>query len=396
MTIRRLRAEEYGERMELSQFAFQFRLSERELEEKRSTWRPEEDWGYFDEQGRLLSAALVFGFETWVHGRKLPMGGVAGVATWPDARRQGCVRQLLAAALEGMRQDGQTVSMLHPFSFAFYRKYGWEMTVERKRYTFATGQLPKRKDAPGTVKRMAQPDFAILNGIYERYASRYSGMLVRTERWWGEKLFGKPGLWAVYENERGEPEGYVFYEVKDSKLTVHDWANASEEARVALWTYIANHDSMIAEATVTVPADDQTTLLLDDPRIKQEVVPYFMSRIVDAEAFVPQMAWAPGTEDESVTLRLSDAHAPWNEGMFKLTWDAQGQGKLERLASVDGGGASALPALSCDIQGLTAMLLGNRRPSFLREVGKIAGDDEAIARLERRIPVRTTYLADFF
>lgn len=394
MTIRRLRGEDFEERMALSEFAFQFKFGEKDLETIKQKWKPEQDWGYFDEEGGLLSAATVIPFETWVQGRKYAMGGVAGVATWPDARRQGCVRQLLVHSLEQMKRDGQTVSMLHPFAFAFYHKFGWEMTVERKQYTLSTAQLPKRADAPGKVKRVAKPDLAVLNRVYEAFASRYSGTLVRTEEWWTDKWLSKKGTWAVYESEAGEPEGYLLYEVLNRKLTVFDWASTTEASRVALWAYVANHDSMIDEATITVPVDDSMTFLLADPRIKQEVIPYFMSRIVDAEAFARQYAWAQGgAEGETLKLKLSDAQAPWNDGTFRLSWDAEGQGRLERLEN-DGGATGAFVA--SDIQGWTAMLLGNRRPSFLRQVGRISGDDAAIALLESRIPARTTHLADFF
>ncbi|MFD0674738.1 enhanced intracellular survival protein Eis [Cohnella sp. GCM10027633] len=392
MTIRRLNGEDFEERMALSEFAFQFRFGENDLESIRKKWKPEHDWGYFDDDGRLLSAATVIPFETWAQGRKLAMGGVAGVATWPDARRQGCVRQLLLHSLEQMRKDGQSVSLLHPFAFAFYRKFGWEMTVERKQYTLSAAQLPKREDAPGSVKRVAKPDVAMLNRVYEAFASRYSGTLVRTDEWWADKWLSKKGTWAVYENDSGEPEGYLLYEVMNRKLTVLDWASTTEAARVSLWTYVSNHDSMVDEVTLTVPVDDPQTFLLADPRIKQEVIPYFMSRIVDAEAFVRHYAWAPGgAEGETLTLRLSDAHAQWNEGAFQLSWSADGQGKLER-----GEATGAGPTLTTDIQGLTALLLGNRRPAFLAQVGRVGADAEAIALLERRIPARTTHLADFF
>lgn len=394
MAIRRLSQEQFDERMALSQFAFQFRLSEADVESKRRNWRSEHDWGYFDESGRLLSAVTVIPFETWIHGRKLAMGGVAGVATWPDARRQGCVRKLLAHSLEEMKKAGQTVSMLYPFSFAFYRTYGWELTIERKQYTLATGQLPKRVDVPGRVTRLAKPDMAALNVIYEAYASRYSGMLARSDDWWSEKFLSKAGTCAVYENENGKPEGYVLYDVADRKLTVRDWASVTEPARAALWSYISNHDSMIGETTLSVPIDDPLSFLLDDPRIKQEIVPYFMSRIVDAEALVSLYAWEAGASGEAVALRLTDAHAAWNDGTFKLYWDADGQARLQRISEDEAAATEA--NFACDIQTLTAMLLGNRRPSFLREVGRVAGDDLAIARLERRVPARTTCLMDFF
>ncbi|MFC5471495.1 enhanced intracellular survival protein Eis [Cohnella suwonensis] len=393
MEIRQLRMDEFEERMALSQFAFQLRFDESNMEQRRKTYRPEHDWGAFDENGKLLSAAIIIPFEAWVQGRKLAMGGIAGVATWPDARRQGCVSKLLSHALETMKKDGHSISMLHPFSFPFYRKFGWEMTVERKKYTIPTRLLPARLYVPGLVKRVAKPDFEALNRVYSAYASRYSGTLARNDDWWENKILTKNGTWAVYENESGQTEGYVFYDVADSKLTVHDMANTTEKARVALWTYIANHDSMIEEATLIAPIDDPLPFLLSDPRIKQEILPYFMSRIVDAEAFVRQYAWAPGTDGESVALRIADAQAPWNDGLFRLDWSSNGEGKLARTTEQE---ESANGTISCDIQALTAMLLGNRRPAFLREYGRIVGSDTAVALLEKRVPPRTTHLMDFF
>ncbi|MFC5401261.1 GNAT family N-acetyltransferase [Cohnella soli] len=400
MEIRQLRMDDYEERMALSQFAFQMRFSELELETRRSKYRPDCDWGAFDEDGRLLSATLIIPLETWIQERKMAMGGIAGVATWPDARRQGCVSKLLFHSLETMKKDGQSISMLYPFSFPFYHKFGWEMTVERKKYTIPTGLLPARLHGPGTVKRVAKPDFAVLDRVYSTYASKYSGTLARNSEWWEERIFAKSGTWAVYENESGQPEGYVFYDVANRQLTVHDWADTSEQARVALWTYIANHDSMIDEATLIAPIDDPLPFLLPNPKIKQEIIPYFMSRIVDAEAFVGQYAWAPGVDGEYVTLRISDAQAPWNDGLFRLEWSGDGAGKLVRVTDDNGGAVDensvASEAISCDIQALAAMLLGGRKPSMLKRHGRITGDDRTTALLERRIPEQTVYLADFF
>src|SRR5690606_40607540 len=68
---------------------------------------------------RSLSRLSLLPLEVWIGGRKLAMGGVAGVASWPDARRQGGVRRLLQHAFGRMRENGQSLSMLAPFSFAF-------------------------------------------------------------------------------------------------------------------------------------------------------------------------------------------------------------------------------------------------------------------------------------
>ncbi|WP_373228935.1 enhanced intracellular survival protein Eis [Cohnella sp.] len=409
MEIRQLRADEFEERVALSEFAFQFQLPPEKLETHRTAFRPEWEWGIFNEKGEMLSVLSILPFETWIQGKKIAMGGIAGVATWPEARRQGSVSKLLVHSLDTMRKNGQTISMLHPFAFSFYRKYGWEMTIERKNYTILTHQLPPRVEMPGQVKRMPKPDINMLDQVYSKYASRYSGTLVRTADWWERKILSKTGMMAVYISEAGEPEGYVFYETVKRKLTVHDWTSITDTARQALWTYIGNHDSMIDEVSITVPVDDSLPFLLPDPRVKQELIPYFMTRIVDAEAFAGLYSWSAGESEEEVVITLTDAHAPWNNGVFRLVWSKEGTARLERMelktmgegqgnkiAEETTGLACGVGGITCDIQALTAMLLGNRKPIWMREAGRITGSEESIMMLERRIPIGTTHLMDFF
>ena len=398
MEIRQLTMDDYEGRAALSQFAFQMTWTEEQTAARKDKFKPEQDWGAFDEKGALMSALLLLPLEAWVQGRKLAMGGVAGVATWPEARRQGCVSRLLSHALGTMREQGQSLSKLHPFSFPFYRKFGYELTIERKKYTLDAKHLPPRGEVPGRVVRMSRPDIGVLDAIYSAYAARYSGNLVRTPEWWESRILTQEGsILAVYYNESDIPEGYFYYKAKERTLTVHEMAATTETARRALWSYAANHDSMVDEMTLLVPMDDELPFLLSDPRFKQEIVPYFMSRIVDAEAFAKLYAWEKGTNTESVLLRLEDRHAPWNDGTFRLSWSEEGEGTLERLDAGSGRDSEYdNEAIVCDIQTLTAMLLGGRKPTWLASVGRLAGPAESLRLLESRIPDRTPFLMDFF
>ncbi|WP_276356158.1 GNAT family N-acetyltransferase [Cohnella caldifontis] len=388
--IRPLTMEDFEERMRLMQFAFQMPLTGEQIESRRALFRPEWDYGLFDDNGRLLSALLLIPFETWVQGSKLRMGGVAAVASWPDARRQGGVSKLLTHAFETMKRQGQSLSMLHPFYFPFYRKYGYEMTIERKHYTIPVKLLPPRAETAGAV-RIVEKSPDLLAPVYETFASRYDGMLSRDDELWRQRALTKPGLAAAYFDEAGSAQGYMLYEVGDRVMKVHEWVAATEEARTALWSYAANHDSMIDDLKMTVPMDDDTAFLVPDPRFKQEIVPYFMSRIVDADAFVAQYAFQPSGGTDEVSLRLEDKHAPWNEGTYRLSIGADGTARLRRENGAGGGGEAA-----CDIATLTAMLVGGRRPRFLRAVGRLQGSEAAVETLERRVPLQRPYLADFF
>ncbi|BBH23454.1 GNAT family acetyltransferase [Paenibacillus baekrokdamisoli] len=389
--IKQLTLEQFEERIALTQFAFQMEMSTEGIEEARASFRPDLEWGVFDEQGRLQSMLTIYPFEVWIQGQAISMGGIASVASWPDSRRQGGVSKLMIHALATMRENGQTISMLAPFSFSFYRKYGYEMVVERKAYTMETAHIPPRVDVPGHV-RLVEKRTELFSGIYEAYASQYSGMLKRDDNWWKRKIWSKSGSAAIYYGESGEAEGYVIYQVTNRTFTVHEWVELTDAARMALWSFAANHDSMIDKLTLTASMDDSLSFLVPNPRFKQEVVPYFMSRIVDVTSFVEMYPFSPSNQEEALLLKLSDVHAPWNDGVFRMEFSAKGSARLERM---NGTGAS-LPAVQCDIGTLTALLAGNRRPDMLRRVGGLHGDAAAMELLERRIPNRHTHLMDFF
>ncbi|KAF6614761.1 sterol carrier protein domain-containing protein, partial [Paenibacillus sp. EKM208P] len=120
--------------------------------------------------------------------------------------------------------------------------------------------------------------------------------------------------------------------IEDKQLNCDELVYENETARQALWTYFANHDSMITHGKfIYVPADDNLPFLLDDPRIQQETVPYFMGRIVDAAAFVERYPFEQVGEETRLTLNLTDRYAPWNEGVWRLTITTEGKGHLERV-----------------------------------------------------------------
>lgn len=393
--IRKLGEEHYAERMELSQFAFQYRLSDEELEarKKKENELPVARWGAFVND-KLAAQLHIFDFDLYIGRRLFKMGGIASVATWPEYRRQGLVADLLRHSLQEMRAEGQTISLLHPFSFSFYRKFGWETYIEYKKYTLKTSELPPKTAFLGRMERV-EGQIALLNGIYEQYAQRYNGMLSRTEAWWRSRVFSsKPELTAVYYDGNGDPKGYIIYAVKDKKMTIEEFVALDGEAYAAIWTYVGQHDSMIDSVTVTMPVDDILTYRLPNPRIGQELVSYFMARIVDVRSFISSYAFNESAEETFSNIRITDEHAPWNNGEFKLTVKPNGEGVLATLEGERQGGGEALVI---DIGSLTALLLGYRTLGELLDMGRASGISPADARqLEARIPKATTFLADFF
>lgn len=391
MEIRNIPREQFQESMDLSAFAFQYELTEEDRYHREALMRPEEQWGAYVD-GRLAAKLSILGFETWIHGKKFAMGGIAGVATWPEYRRGGLVTKLLKHALVTMKEQGQTLSFLYPFQFPFYRKFGWEMCAEQKVYDIPVGLLTKWPAGRGKIVR-AGGRRELLEPVYAAYAAKFNGMLVREEKWWEHRVFRmKPGTAAVYYDASGNAAGYVLYQVKERVLKVHELVYLGHEARMALWRFLADHDSMIDRLTLTAPAEDDLAYLLGNPRIKQELSPTFMGRIVDIPAFLTQYPFASGAEG-TLLLRIEDTHAGWNNGLWRLAVDESGMAVVQEAG---GSSSGALPSVTCSIQTLASLLLGYRRPAFLHEIGRLQGTAEAVVMLERMIPQCAVYLTDYF
>lgn len=394
-TIMRLEQHHFDEYMALEQYAFQFQFTDERLEEERVVFDPEQVWGFFDEE-RLCSMLTIIPLEVYIFGKVLPMGGIASVATWPEERRKGAVTQLIHHALQEMRAQGQSISMLHPFSIPFYRKYGWELCIEHRSYTLTQHQLPHHFQASGRVERLsAKGDelAALLAPIYEQYAVRYNGTLARTPQWWQRSVFRrKSGRVVMYRNASQTPTGYAIYELKDRVLNIKEMVYLDHDAFQGLWGYWANHDSMVEQIKVTAPLDDELPYCSPDPRIEQHNVPYYMARIVDVEAFLQQQPFGRPEASGRCQLIIEDRDAQWNTGVYVLKVDPQYGIHVTKYAKVQ----SDLPMLQGDILAFSALLTGAKRATTLHRLGMLQGDVEAVDEMERLIPDKITYLADFF
>lgn len=390
MEIRQLKAEEFEASLALSEYAFQYKVSAENRITNKEKFKPERVWGVFEE-GELKAGLTLLPLKVHIQDRIVSMGGIAGVATWPENRRQGYVATLLKHILQVMNENGQSLSMLHPFLIPFYRRFGWEVYCEYKKYSIPVGKFPVKTEFEGTVRRDAA-ELETLDQLYKRFAARYNGTLKRSMEWWKQSVLDQDVHHGLFVSDEGEPEGYVLYKLENRELVIDEFVYLNEKARRALWTFLANHDSMVTGALLKmVPSDDMLPFLLPDPRIAQENYPYFMARIVNAQAFIESFIFNKQPDVRKYTLYIKDEHAPWNDGSWELTVNPDGTASLVRT-----GGADAQTDLCCSIGTLTVLLMGYKRPHELARFGSLTGDPEALKWLEEIVPHAETALIDFF
>lgn len=382
--IQQLSEKDYGDVFALSQFAFQYELTEAELAKKGEEASRHNIWGWM-EADELAGKLHIIPLSSYVNGQVFKMGGISSVATWPSYRRKGIVKHLLKHALSQMKKDGQTISFLSPFSVAFYRRFGWELVFTEKHYNIPIKQLKRKWKAKGDVRRVKM-DIPLLHNIYTTYAKEYTGMLVRDEKWWEQRVFKDQCEVVVAYNEADEAEGYLMYTVKENVFSVKGMAYTSLNGRKLLLEFIANHDSMVDKVDIVVPENDHLPILLDEPTFEQKVAPYFMARIVDVWGFLNQYPLKKNVSPENVLIHVVDDFFPENSGTYLFGNEVKIKKVTEDVAY----------GVHCSVQLLTAMLLGYKRPSELYELDLIQGLPEEIKKLEQLIPKQQPFFADYF
>src|SRR5699024_3341830 len=239
----------------------------------------------------------------------------------------------------------------------------------------------------GYVRR-TQREMPLLDQIYTAYAKNFTGMLLRDDKWWEQRVVkDKPHI-AIAYNEENQPEGYVLYEVTANTFTVRDMTYVSRDGWRLLLQFIANHDSMIEQVKMSVPENDNLPLLADEPRFEQKIVPYFMARIVDVFTFLKDYPFQGGIH-QAVTIQVEDDFFPENSGVYQIS-------KHGEVTSVLSGSVKSGNGIHCTVQSLTMMLLGYKRPVELYQAGLIEGEQEQMEHLEQLIPEQQTFFADFF
>ncbi|PED72354.1 GNAT family N-acetyltransferase [Bacillus pseudomycoides] len=390
MKVIELAERQYREAIALSEYAFQYKVPGDQIERRLTLMKKHHQLFGILEGNQLAAKLHLLPFEVNIGDEMFKMGGIAGVATYPEYRRSGHVKELLKHVLQKMKQDGFSVSMLHPFAVSFYRKYGWELFANRLICSMTKNDLVMQKHVEGNVKRFNKDCHpSEIEAVYATFAKRFAGMLIRSKDWWIHALYHDLTV-AVYYNEENEAIGYMFYKINDSKMTVEEFVPLNHEARIGLWNFICQHDSMIKELKMILSETEPLLYTLQEPRVKTEITPYFMARIVDVEQFLNQYPFVWSNQQNNVILHISDSFAPWNNVTVQL------QNKEIVIVNKEETEKQNSSGIHLNINALSTILFGYKRPLELYEIDHILGSEEEVKTLEQLIPLHRPFIYDFF
>lgn len=201
---------------------------------------------------------------------------VSGVATLPQYRKQGLVRELFSFALPEMIRRGHPISLLVPFHYPFYEKFGYRQCYN-KIYRSLNALPPA--DYSG-AEDLSPALIARLDSLYRWEMADRCGYALRTAEDWQRIL-----------------EDLLFL----SRGRVLHWGNDG----YALLSPLSDGSWEVHEALGKFPFPFQ-----------EEEKPFAMARILDAPRLLRDLS---SSFQGTLRVKLVDEDIPTNNGTFLIT-----------------------------------------------------------------------------
>lgn len=277
--------------------------------------------GAYDKE-KIVGQILVLPLNMMVHGVQYKMGGLGFVATYPEYRGRGVIKMLMKRALKEMRQNGQWISVLAPYSVSFYRYFGWELFFDKLHYTIPIEAFPNFGRQSDNVKRfsfewMNDEIFGEIRQFHNNHILGCNGGMIRNKAWWQRIERREPeSHFIAYYNNENKIAGYLRYEIKDLLFHIKDFYAEGIDAEQAIWRFITSHKASVEKIIGATSVASHFGFQFDQPQFKREITQDVMVRVVDAFEFMKCYPW--GEIQQRLFIRLQDPICPWNEHLFQI------------------------------------------------------------------------------
>lgn len=287
---------------------------------------------------------------------------VGGVGTEPEYRRMGLVKKFLAEVEKLAAQENCPITVLHPFSFSYYRKYGFERVADHRILEMPVGALdfvPRYEK----LHRCTAADTAQLDAVYNAFAKERNLMFARDGYSWPVEDATKRIYLSCDEN--GHADGYILYEL-EKPIIVNHWANCVLHVHELVFTTPAALDKLFGFMRMFDGEVERIKLhnVAMAPEIEHRlrhytqmditVIPDLMVRINDVEAVLRAVHYPQRKGSFTVKVTERDATpfgAPKTNGVWRVVYE-NGAAQVVRLAE------DAAADLVADLRAFTQIVFG--------------------------------------
>lgn len=388
MTVRQLTNEDEAEFYALARYAFNKPQSPTRDAAFASLYAHSAAWG----SGTPLASGLLgTHFTVDFSGVTYKMSGIGYVASYPEAGGNGGITAIMHEAFADMRQNGETLSYLAPFSASFYRRFGYEGAFDQVTHRLDAADFPKvpRPNAAVSVMRLPfATAIPLMQEVYGRNRVATRGGLQRADWWWQNLTTHYPKREVAVSMLGEHPTGYVIYERAGDTFVLHEMFHDDLDALIALGRFVSAHRSAFAKFVYTTGNPASLHDLFPEPLVLHtSVAAYMMARIVDVADFLRRYPYQV-SDLAPVVIEILDDFIPENAGLWQLAID-DGQVAFERVSG-------KTPQVSLSEQQLVKASFGVRSLRDSYSLGLIDGDAYTISALSDVFLAQQTQLYDYF
>ena len=346
---------------------------------------PLEDFRVAVDGGRIVSTAAEYRFRQWFGGRAIPMSGVFGVATLPEYRGAGAMREAVTAVMRDAHARATPITALYPAVIPPYRSLGYELGGSYHEHRIRIAAIPADVGNAGLVREYRPDDLPAVRECWHRWVRDANGTTEPTgDGWWTNRTFNErtdPTLRAVVvPGERGAVEAFASFRRSATAgvldiafgLECEPMAAVTERGVRALFAYFRGYRGIGEWVQWAGAPQNPYALLLPDHAVASEWRFPWMLRLLRLEDALRARGWPAGADAEAV-VAVEDPLFPDNTGTWRVAVRG-GEADVRRDDAAPG-------ARPVSINALSSMFAGYLRPRDAVRIGLMDGDDPAVDAL---------------
>ncbi len=331
-----------------------------EKEAKKEAECPKGDvWGAFDEADHMVSAVTTLRHDMTYEGEVISCEELHMVGTLAESRGGGAIHALIGSILRECRERGDLFSTLIPFSFAFYRKYGFEAASEMLIQKTEIEQFASFPQELTAKQILSQEDVDEARELYRSFALRYNLADLGTEEDWtyrGSGEFGerdwmhqdKPHYSYLFRDQDGKARAYftfVFVHGPEGPFTgtmaVTELIFDSPGSLRSVFGFFYGMRAKITDVSVELPADvDLSVMLPECDSVERKLKGYYTARVLNVEKVLSAMGHPDG--EGTYSIRVTDQFLPENTGTYTVRFSGRKTTGVTAVCTAEAGEAADL------------------------------------------------------
>ncbi|MDF0478938.1 GNAT family N-acetyltransferase [Vagococcus sp. PNs007] len=383
MEIRKIKKSEKNQMVTLRDYCFSKKYNNAKLLDYKYWTQISECIGLFDGD-KLGGQLIILPLRMNLYGRDCRFGGIGFVGLYPEYRSGGYMKKIIIKSLETMRENGQLLSILGPFSISYYRKMGWEILYDVVSYEVNMSDFPRfDKILNLHFERFDFNNIDISNvkEIHNRAVQKNNGWMYRTEDWWKRLESREPdSMFAVFE------KGYLRYNKEGTSFIINDFVFLDSETEKNLYNFISLHRSNFFVVKGVTSIDSSMSYRLSNTQAIRSLGNNVMARIVDVEKYI---SFLEKKIDSPLYIKVTDQLCSWNNKIFLLDKDNIEVVDILNIEDQDSW-------VKVDIATLSASILGYFKMNKMESLDLIRGSQSGKLLYEKLIPKDTTIMFEHF